>query len=125
VDLHTVWANLLQNAIQHSPQGSTVFLKVATTDNNTASVTVEDSGTGIPPEHLPYVFERFRRGDPSRSRATGGFGLGLSICKAIVQAYGGDIQIACPGRVGTRVSVSLPAVAGAPVENGSARLSLA
>jgi signal transduction histidine kinase len=125
VDLHTVWANLLQNAIQHSPRGSTVCVKVATSNHDTALVTVEDSGPGIPPQHLPYVFERFRRGDPSRSRATGGFGLGLSICKAIVQAYGGDIQIACPDGAGTRVSVSLPAMAGAPAENGSASLSLA
>jgi signal transduction histidine kinase len=125
VDLHTVWANLLQNAIQHSPRGSSICMKVATSDNGTASVTVEDSGPGIPPQHLPYVLERFRRGDPSRSRATGGFGLGLSICKAIVQAYGGDIRIACPDGAGTRVSVSLPAMAGAPAENGSAPLSLA
>jgi signal transduction histidine kinase len=127
VDLHTVWVNLLQNAIQHSPSGSTVCTKVATSDSDkdTALVTVEDSGAGIPPEHLPHVFERFRRGDPSRSRASGGFGLGLSICKAIVQAYGGDIQIACPDKAGTRVSVSLPATAGTPAEHGPAPLSLA
>ena len=123
VGLHTVWVNLLQNAIQHSPPGSTVWMKVATSDTYAASVTVEDSGAGIPPEHLPYVFERFRRGDPSRSRATGGFGLGLSICKAIVQAYGGDIQISCPERAGARVCVSL-GIAGTPAENGPAPLSL-
>ena len=125
VDLHTVWVNLLQNAIQHSPRGSTVCMTVAASDRDTALVAIEDSGVGIPPEHLPYIFERFRRGDPSRSRATGGFGLGLSICKAIVQAYGGDIQIACPERGGTRVSTLLPAVAGNPTENGPTPLSLA
>jgi len=113
-DLQTVWVNLLQNAIQHSPEGSTVTVRVATSENDTASVVVEDSGTGIPPEELPYVFERFRRGDPSRSRATGGFGLGLSICKAIVEAYGGHIQIASSNGAGTRVSVSLPTLAPAP-----------
>ena len=113
-DLQTVWVNLLQNAIQHSPEGSTVTVRVATSENDTASVVVEDSGSGIPPEELPYVFERFRRGDPSRSRATGGFGLGLSICKAIVEAYGGHIQIASSNGAGTRVSVSLPAMAPAP-----------
>lgn len=111
VDLHTVWVNLLQNAIQHSPQGSTVFIKVAPSGKDTAIVVVEDSGIGIPTEHVPYVFNRFRRGDPSRSRTTGGFGLGLSICKAIIQAYGGDIQIACPEGGGTHVSVSLRATA--------------
>jgi signal transduction histidine kinase len=125
VDLNTVWVNLLQNAIQHSPRGSTVSMRLTGSEQDTALVIVEDSGTGIPPEHLPYVFERFRRGDPSRSRATGGFGLGLSICKAIVQAYGGDIQVACPDGTGTRVSVSLPAMAGAPAESGSAPFSLA
>ncbi len=108
--LHTVWINLLQNAIQHTPAGSIVFLKVAMSDPDTASVVVEDSGTGISPKELPYVFDRFRRGDPSRSRTTGGFGLGLSICKAIVESYGGRIQIASPNGSGTRVSVTLPVV---------------
>jgi signal transduction histidine kinase len=116
VDLQTVWVNLLQNAIQHSPKGSTVSLKVATSEHDAVSVVVEDSGTGIPAEQLPHVFERFRRGDPSRSRATGGFGLGLSICKAIVETYGGHIQITSPNGAGTRVSVSLPAMASAPSE---------
>ncbi len=108
--LQTVWANLLQNAIQYSPTGSVVLLKVTTSDPNTASVIVEDSGTGIPPEDLPYVFDRFRRGDPSRSRSTGGFGLGLPICKAIVESYGGDIKVESPDGAGTRVSVTLPTV---------------
>jgi signal transduction histidine kinase len=125
VDLRTVWVNLLQNAIQHSPRGSSVCMRLTTFNKDTVLVLVEDSGTGIPPEHVAHVFERFRRGDPSRSRATGGFGLGLAICKAIVQAYGGDIQIACPEPGGTRVSVLLPVTASAPAENGTAPLSLA
>jgi len=116
-DLHIVWVNLLQNAIQHSPEGSTVRMIVTSSKKDIASIVVEDSGTGIPSEQLPHVFERFRRGDPSRSRATGGFGLGLSICKAIVEAYGGDIQIASPNGAGTRVSVSLRVTAPAPSEN--------
>ena len=109
-DLKTVWVNLLQNALQHSSTGSIVSVKVAASSQDTASVVVEDSGAGIPPEELPHVFERFRRGDPSRSRSTGGFGLGLSICKAIVEAYGGRIQIASSNGSGTRVSVLLPAM---------------
>jgi signal transduction histidine kinase len=118
--LQTVWVNLLQNAIQYSPPGSVVLLKVTTSNLNSASVIVEDSGTGIPREDLPYVFDRFRRGDPSRSRSTGGFGLGLPICKAIVESYGGDIQVASPDGAGTRVSVTLPAVTPAvPVESSS------
>jgi signal transduction histidine kinase len=110
VDLQTVWVNLLQNAIQHSPSESTVSVRVAASGPDTASVLIEDSGTGIPAEHLPHVFERFRRGDPSRSRTTGGFGLGLSICKAIVEAYGGHIAIESADGAGTRVLVSLPAL---------------
>jgi signal transduction histidine kinase len=107
-DLQTVWVNLLQNAIQHSPPGSTVSLRVSASDPDNALIAVEDIGTGIPAEHLPYVFERFRRGDPSRSRATGGFGLGLSICRAIVEAYDGRIEIESTDGAGTRVLVSLP-----------------
>lgn len=107
--LQTVWVNLLQNAIQHSPPRSTVFVRVSASEPDTALVAVEDSGGGISPEHLPHVFERFRRGDPSRSRATGSFGLGLPICKAIVEAYGGRIEIENADGTGTRVLVSLPA----------------
>jgi signal transduction histidine kinase len=110
VNLQTVWVNLLQNAIQHSPSGSIVTVRVSPSGPATASIVIEDSGTGIPTEHLPYVFERFRRGDPSRSRATGGFGLGLSICKAIVQAYDGHIDIESADGAGTRVLVSFPAL---------------
>ena len=107
-DLKTVWVNLLQNAIQHSRPGSTVSLRVSASDPDNALIAVEDTGTGIPAEHLPYIFERFRRGDPSRSRATGGFGLGLSICRAIIKAYDGRIEIESTDGVGTRVLVSLP-----------------
>jgi signal transduction histidine kinase len=107
-DLQTVWVNLLQNAIQHSPPGSTVSVRVSASDPDNALIAIEDLGTGIPAEQLPYVFERFRRGDPSRSRVTGGFGLGLSICRAIVEAYDGRIEIESRDGAGTRVLVSLP-----------------
>ena len=72
-------------------------------------MTVEDDGEGIAAEDLPHVFERFYRGDPSRSRNTGGTGLGLSICKAVVSRWQGEIEIASDLGVGTRVSVRLPA----------------
>jgi signal transduction histidine kinase len=106
--------NLLQNAIQHSLPRSTVHVRVSASEPDTASIVVEDSGTGIPAEDLPYVFERFRRGDPSRSRATGGFGLGLSICRAILEAYGGRIEIESTNGAGTRVFVSIPALTKVP-----------
>jgi signal transduction histidine kinase len=73
---------------------------------------VEDEGDGIAPEDLPHVFDRFYRGDPSRSRNTGGTGLGLSICKAIVTRYQGTIRIASQPQAGTRVTVHFPSADG-------------
>ena len=82
-DLELIWINLLENAVQYSPSGSTVKIRVQPTGGAMAEVTVSDSGPGIPPQELPHIFERFHRGDPSRARSTGGFGLGLAICKAL------------------------------------------
>jgi signal transduction histidine kinase len=99
---------LLENAVQYSPAGSTVKIRVQAPDNAMTQVTVSDSGPGIPAQELPYIFERFHRGDPSRSRCTGGFGLGLAICKALVDAYGGKIEVInLPGH-GAEVRVLLP-----------------
>lgn len=106
-DLELVWVNLLENAIQHSPPSSTVRLQLER-EADSACVSVQDRGAGIAAEDLPYIFERFRRGDRSRARATGGFGLGLAIAKAIVEAYGGNIQAASTHNEGTRVWVRLP-----------------
>jgi two-component system OmpR family sensor kinase len=69
---------------------------------------VKDSGSGIAKADLPHIFERFRRGDPSRSRATGGFGLGLAIAKSLVEAYQGTIHAESELGRGTSISVSLP-----------------
>lgn len=107
LDLRTIWVNLLQNAIQHSPPGSTVSVSVNALKQNTATVMIEDRGSGIPSEQLTRVFDRFYRSDPSRSRVTGGVGLGLSICKTLVEAYGGLIQITSSSGAGTRVTVTL------------------
>ncbi len=73
-------------------------------------LTVQDEGSGIAPEALPHVFERFYREDRSRSRETGGAGLGLAICKAVVEAAGGVIGIRSTPEVGTTVRVELPGV---------------
>ena len=106
-DLELVWVNLLENAIQHSAPGASVRLQLED-QADTIVVAVQDWGSGIAAEDLPHIFERFRRGDRSRSRATGGFGLGLAIAKAIVEAYGGTIQAASTLHQGTRVWVTLP-----------------
>ena len=74
---------------------------------------IEDHGEGISAEALPHVFERFYRGDPSRTRSTGGAGLGLAICKAMVDKAGGSISIASRQGEGTTVTVRLPIAEGA------------
>ncbi len=107
-DLELVWVNLLDNAVRHSSSGSTVILSLCSGQDGRATIQVKDTGEGIHLEELPQVFERFHRGDNSRGRASGSFGLGLAICKAIVEGYGGSIQLQSePGR-GTSVTVQLP-----------------
>ena len=108
-DLQLVWINLLENAVRHSPEGGSVEVAVVRESSGPARIVFEDHGAGIAPADLPHVFERFYRGDPSRARTTGGFGLGLAIAKALVEAYGGAITAESPPGKGTRMTVELPA----------------
>jgi signal transduction histidine kinase len=103
-------SNLLLNAIQHSYPGSEVKVQVSAV-NGSGRLEVEDHGEGIEPEALPHVFDRFYRGDPSRTRNTGGTGLGLAICKAIAERAGGSIWIKSGFGEGTTVTVDLPLTA--------------
>ena len=106
-DLQLVWTNLLENAVRYSPEGATVEVAVKH-DSEKTQIVFQDHGVGISPVDLPRIFDRFYRGDPSRTRATGGFGLGLAIAKALVEAYGGTISAeSAPGK-GTRMTVELP-----------------
>ncbi len=99
-------SNLVLNAIQHSPAGSSVHVSTRQEGGGTVVLTVADRGSGIGPEALPHVFERFYREDASRSRETGGAGLGLAISKSIVEAVAGTIQInSTPGK-GTSVTAT-------------------
>ena len=114
-----VVGNLLENAIQHTPEGGQVAV-LAEVTGSAARVTVADTGEGIPPEDIPQVFERFYRVDASRSRATGGVGLGLTIAKQLVEAHGGNIRAeSTPGK-GSRFIFELPLVqpASSQVERG-------
>ena len=86
-----VLRNLLSNAVAYTPQGGQVSVS-ARTLGSWVELSVADSGTGIPAEDLPFIFERFYRADKSRSRATGGVGLGLTIVKRLVEAHGGSIE---------------------------------
>jgi signal transduction histidine kinase len=106
-DLQLVWTNLLENAVRYSPEGGSVEVAVSHDDRRTW-VSFQDHGAGISAADLPHVFERFYRGDPSRTRTTGGFGLGLAIAKALVEAYGGSITATSAPGEGTRMTVELP-----------------
>jgi signal transduction histidine kinase len=106
-DLELVWINLLENAVRYSPDGTKVTVNIGRSDHK-ARVTVEDRGPGIPADELPRIFERFHRGESSRNRETGGFGLGLAIAKALVEAYGGTITPESAVGQGTRMVVDLP-----------------
>ena len=106
--LQQVMNALLDNALRHTPRGGGIEVRVDR-HGQEAFVDVLDEGPGVPPEHLPFVFERFYRADPSRERATGGSGLGLAIAAAIVRLHGGEIEAhARPGGGGWfRVRVPL------------------
>ena len=92
MQLVQIITNLLINAIQHNQRGGHVQISTAT-DCGRAVLRVENSGPGIASEHLPHIFERFYRTDASRSRKTGGVGLGLAICKAIADAHGAELAV--------------------------------
>ncbi|MFO0919549.1 MAG: HAMP domain-containing sensor histidine kinase [Planctomycetaceae bacterium] len=105
--LRRVFLNLIDNAIKFTPTGGHVAISIAATSHH-AVVTVTDDGPGISETHLPRLFERFYRVDPSRSRASGGAGLGLAISRAIVLRHGGTIRVSnCP-EGGTEAEVRLP-----------------
>ena len=99
--------NLLDNAIKYSPAAGSVTVGWSA-DAERVELWVRDTGVGIPTEHVPHIFDRFYRVDKARSRAEGGAGLGLSICRWIVEAHGGSISVeSAPGR-GSTFAVTLP-----------------
>ncbi len=99
--LAQVTDNLLANALRYTPSGGTISLS-ARTDGDRLRVTVRDTGPGIAVEHLPFLFDRFYRVDPSRARETGGSGLGLTIARRLVEAHGGEIGVtSAPGQGST------------------------
>ena len=101
----TLVSNLVVNAVQHSPRGACVTVRAQPLEGpaNLVVLEVEDRGHGIAETSLPHVFERFYREDTSRSRETGGAGLGLAICKSIVEAAGGTIDLRSVQAQGTTV----------------------
>jgi signal transduction histidine kinase len=106
--------NLVDNALRHTPADGRVTIEVAQQAGR-AQLRVVDTGAGISAEHLPHVFERFYRADPSRARVDGGSGLGLAIGQWIVQAHGGHIAVESEVGQGSTFTVDLPLVKPQPV----------
>ncbi len=105
--IEQVMSNLLQNAITHTPAEGRIDVAIEESEE-AVSVTVADTGEGIPSDDLPHVFDRLYRVDPSRTRSTGGAGLGLTIAKQLVEAHGGTIRVESTLGEGSRFIFSLP-----------------
>jgi signal transduction histidine kinase len=104
--LSRVLGNLIINAYKYTPEGGTVSVSTYSNDES-AGFLVADNGIGIPQEHLPFIFERFYRVDPSRTRATGGSGIGLAIVRELVRTMGGSVDVESDLGVGTTFRVTL------------------
>ncbi|HEV7949511.1 MAG TPA: HAMP domain-containing sensor histidine kinase [Glaciihabitans sp.] len=116
--IHQVIANLLTNARVHTPEGTAVDVALSRTAEGSAVITVTDNGPGIPEAQQASLFERFARGDSSRSRIAGSTGLGLSIVQAVTVAHGGTVAVSSePGR--TQFRIELPGAAIAPSSDPS------
>ncbi|MFD2168828.1 ATP-binding protein [Tumebacillus lipolyticus] len=105
--LEQVFTNLLDNAFRHTPQGGTITV-LLTREDSVVQIGVRDTGEGIPPEDLHYVWDRFYKVDKARTRSKGGTGLGLSITRNIVQSHHGDIVVESEPGQGTTFNVLLP-----------------
>ncbi|MEU7700938.1 HAMP domain-containing sensor histidine kinase [Streptomyces sp. NPDC039028] len=116
--LQQVLVNLLANARTHTPRGTRVTARVRP-EPGAVTVRIEDDGPGIPAALLPSVFERFARGDASRSRQAGSTGLGLAIVRAVVLAHGGEVGVdSAPGRTVFTVRLPAPAAEDVPSQAG-------
>ncbi len=98
--------NLLDNAMKYSKEGTKIDLIVKKSAES-LTITLKDQGIGIPEKDLPYVFDKLYRVEKSRSRKSGGYGLGLSIIKEIIEAHGGEITITSEMEKGTTVEIVL------------------
>jgi two-component system heavy metal sensor histidine kinase CusS len=101
--------NLLANALRHTPRGGEVVVRARATEAGEPEIEVRDSGTGIPEEHLPNLFDRFYRVDSARSGSRGGTGLGLAIVRSIMRLHGGSADIKSTVGKGTTVTLRFPA----------------
>jgi heavy metal sensor kinase len=107
VKLRQLFTNILENAVRYTPADGKISISLLEKESN-AVVSISDTGIGIPPEHLPHIFERFYRVDKARARADGGVGLGLAIAKIIAESHKGKIQVESEVGKGTTFIVSIP-----------------
>jgi len=107
--LRQIFTNLFDNALRHTRAGGTIRVAAQVVADGVA-VSVMDTGSGIPPEHLPRVFERFYRVDHGRARHQGGTGLGLAIVKHLLEAHGGHVAAESTLGHGTTIRLYFPAV---------------
>jgi PAS domain S-box-containing protein len=120
--LQQVLWNLLSNAIKFTPQDGRVHILLERVDSH-VELTVADTGVGITPEFIPHLFERFRQGDASTTKAYGGLGLGLSIVKNLVELHGGSVEVESPGQGrGTTVTVTFPLASARTAPFGAAHV---
>jgi two-component system phosphate regulon sensor histidine kinase PhoR len=105
--LRQIFTNLFDNALRHTPRGGRIRVAVQRAKGATV-VRVSDTGSGIPADHLPRIFERFYRVDPGRSRQEGGTGLGLAIVKHLVEAHGGRVEAESELGRGTTILLYFP-----------------
>lgn len=105
--LDQVLSNLVSNAMRFTPEGGEIILEAAAREDS-VYLEVSDSGKGMSPDDLPYVFERFWKADKSRGRGSGGSGLGLAIARQLVEAHGGEITVESEVGVGTTFQIRLP-----------------
>lgn len=105
--LEQILLNLVENAVRHTSEGGPITIETTPAENG-VELTVSDTGTGIPPEHLPRIFERFYRADSGRARESGGTGLGLAIVKHLVEAHGGWVGAESVVGTGTTIRIFFP-----------------
>ena len=105
--VHQILTNLMENALRYTPSGGRIICR-SSAEGDGIAISVADTGSGISPDHLPRIFERFYRSDPSRSRNEGGTGLGLAIVKHLVEAHGGRVSAESQRGSGTTITCWFP-----------------
>ncbi|AIG26171.1 ATP-binding protein [Brevibacillus laterosporus] len=108
--MEQVLTNLIDNAIRHIPDGGLITVRIKNEDAGKITIEVIDTGSGIPQEDLPFVFERFYKADKARTRGRAGTGLGLAIAKNIVAAHNGKISVQSKMKEGTTFTITIPVI---------------